>query len=162
MERPRQPAGEERVDVEALMEEVRRKVDERRARGEYGRLDDQPAFDELAQHDELAASANRVGEAADIPGAVAKLYEDGEDRRPGAIARFGRRVVGARISFFMERVLDFMGVAADNSRVAAERIVALERRVAELEGERAAGGESGPGETSETPETPETGRTGAR
>lgn len=154
---------EEKVDVAALMDEVRRRVAERRAAGEYPpELDDERPFAELAFYDELAASANRVASSAVIPEITPKLRprlpgETGligmadEDAEELTLADLGlvdkglvlarratRKVVGARIDNFINHVASFMLTAAESSKLAAERIIALERRVAELEATTAA------------------------
>lgn len=159
---------ENTVDVDALMDEVRRRVEERRAAGEYGDLDDTPTFAELALFDDLAASANRVGAAARIPGIVPELFpkEPGRngsggngstdqietapvapaagvgDRAIGLARRVVRKAVGDRIDQVIVHIEEFFAAAADNSRVSAERVIALERRVDELERHQA-GGEPG-------------------
>ncbi|RIK04159.1 MAG: hypothetical protein DCC49_13600, partial [Acidobacteria bacterium] len=151
-----------RVDVDALMDEVRRRVADRRASGEYEEWMREPAFAELALHDELAASANRVAAAARLPDVVPGLYpvppgsiDDSPDERaqealeavqaPAGVANraigFARHVVrkavGNRMDQFIRNVEEFFAASSDNARVTAERLIALERRVAELESEKA-------------------------
>lgn len=153
---------EERVDVGALMDEVRRRVEERRSSGEYEKGMREPAFGELALHDELAASANRVAAAARMPDVVPGLYpvspgtdeaSAGEraeealeavrapagiaDRAMGLARQVARRAVGNRLDQFIRSVEEFFTASSDNARVTAERLMALERRVAELESEKA-------------------------
>lgn len=149
---------EERVDVDALMDQVRRRVEERRSSGEYEKGMREPAFGELALHDELAASANRVAAAARMPDVVPGLYPvppgrdedtpiDGAkealeavrapagiaDRAMGLARQVARKAVGNRLDQFVRSVEEFFTASSDNARVAAERLIALERRVAELE-----------------------------
>lgn len=152
---------EERVDVDALMEEVRRRVAERRASGDYGGDVREPAFAELALYDDLAASANRVAAAARLPDVVPSLSpippgagSEGDDlssevelatlptsqrgiaeRAMGLARQVARKAVGNRLDQFIRSVEDFFAASSDNSRITAERVIALERRVAELEEE---------------------------
>lgn len=148
---------EYRVDVEALMEEVRARADRRRASGIYDDEMREPALVELALYDDLAASTNRLQAAARLPGLVPALSpvppgggvdeeKPGEEGSPeithGAIDRamaMARRVlrkaIGDRLDNFMTGVAEFVTESSYNSRIATERIISLERRIAELEEE---------------------------
>lgn len=153
---------EERVDVDALLDQVRRRVEERRSLGDYEKGMREPTFGELALHDELAASANRVAAAARtldiVPGLHptppgSDLDSTGEradeaveavrasagfaDRAMGLARHVAMKAVGNRMDQFIRSVEEFFTATSDNARVTAERLIALERRVAELEAEKA-------------------------
>lgn len=146
------------------MREVRDRVAARREAGEYGRLDDTPTFAELAMHDELAASANRMAAAARTTGLVPPLTpsrpgreagrsldaepsDSGDDGTPpnlpegvagrlfGVARRVADRTFGSRLSNFLDRLQGFIAISADNSRVTAERVIALDAKVNQLEQE---------------------------
>lgn len=160
-EKAKEVQVEERVDVDALMEQVRRRVEERRSSGEYDEAMCEPVFGELALHDELAASANRVAAAARSLDVVPSLHpvrpggdqvSAGEradevlkavrapvslaDRAMGLARQIAMKAVGDRIDQFIRTVGEFFTASSDNTRVMAERLIALERRVADLESEK--------------------------